>query len=603
MKRLFFLLGITLLLAVPVKAIGFEEGFRDIGDDTSNQTENDRSSMPKNKIVKGVVVYVGFLYEGELWSGSSSWNTKWPENYIGPKDVMDDVDDFGGSNFVLPTTYLDNGNPIHPSNTSLSNFYLKSSQGNMSVLMDTYPKRVDITPESGENFYHYSKKVLEKIQEYRSDPNIDFDWSIYDNYNASWDTIPDGKLDFVTIICRNNQGVYPDPTVSLDGYLGGTASTQNPFDCYDGFNFDGIDVGRANNGFSYYEGLYGDINTKRSVFVHEVGHKYGFGHNNCNNNVTASYFHTTYGESIMNIGSGFYGLMSARELEHMGYESYENDGGNIKYFTENTPINNIGGYHEITLTDFATTRKSIKVKLPNIGTTTGQDHNLWLEFHTGEDSFDKRFNFIKDGNEGPIPQAGKGLLAYITRDNPNPLAFTGYNYHKLIHADGNWDFENDSIYERGDTYWKNPIYNFRKTAANPYSTHNLASAIRSDFYTNKSTSWGDLNALFGTPNGKIDYDNNSNCANGNESIYLIKESGNLEWGLYGNKAPFTTDRKVGISSNPSIFNSQKYTSNNNNTEKSEPIYLNGVSFEIVDYNQSTSNSMKIRIRFNDLSVS
>ena len=111
-------------------------------------------------------------------------------------------------------------------------------------------------------------------------------------------------------------------------------------------------------------------------------------------------------------------------------------------------------------------------------------------------------------------------------------------------------------------------------------------SLRDDF-------WGD---------GQINYstDANSPPLNKREHYSVVELNQELMWGPTGYDIAFETGKKVSISTNPGLIAQQKY---NGSTKKFDPIFLHGLSFEVLEYQGSgVSRKAKVRVKFNDFEI-
>jgi len=559
---------------------------------------------PKGEI-KALVIFAGFLNsDGSLWG---SGGDKWDADKDFPNYVYNDTCSNGFSNFILSnSSSLDS---CAEDNQSLTKYYSEMSNGKFTFLADLYPTRIDVDPSACNSWSSINRLVINTMKKDDNDPH--FDWSPYDKrkncpdykpenaYDPESSDTPDKKPDYVFIIYRYKKGISNPPVATMDNWSasGGGSSTLGGLAnlTYNGYEF--------NAGFTYAAGLYGNIAISRSMITHEIAHElYEAPHYFSCNNTVGKNFYNSYGWGMMT--TEVYNTANAWERWYLGWCDFKTGGnsGSGEIFNLDNSTQN-GNY---TIRDFAKTGEAIRIKLPYV-----ESQYLWLEYHSGDSNFDKRLIYQEDRDDNPIPQAGAGLTAYVekmddTRDGKLVNFSANCNDLKILHADGNYDFNNPTEYETLANYWWNIAYHFEKDQANPYGAHNLSSNIRNDYYT-YSSEW-DKKEDHPTPNPNsiIDYGTGPNSPSPkNEMIGVLKivENGQdkLIWGNYGIDLPFTEiNDKVGISTNPAVCNIQGFNTAN---QKLDPIYLNGISFKILNYGtDGETPTITVNVKFNDYNI-
>lgn len=135
--------------------------------------------------------------------------------------------------------------------------------------------------------------------------------------------------------------------------------------------------------------------------------------------------------------------------------------------------------------------------------------------------------------------------------------------------------------------------NFTKLKENPFSQHNDLTGIRDDFSFHTVVVGNidlSLNRIYFDPAFQ---------QTKNEFYWADQIDGQFHYGHQGSNAALNIlYRKIGISSNPAIVPHQKY---NQISQRLTDFHLNGISFEIVNYNTSTGD-IQLQIKYDDIDI-
>lgn len=529
-----------------------------------------------------LIIYAGFTNDNE----TGSTGLVWP---------YDDGINPPGKSFPINKSdfFYDDYSDFAPGNTdkTISNFYYQMSlpSGNpLKMIAGVFPERINVTATStinlaGNPWGTYTNMVYDYIR--TNYPGYDF--SPYDSrtnmpgYQYDYSGYaPDGKIDYVVVVWRYNQSCGLDPgapsTLCGNKYSGGSVASS-----WSGSNSLGTGNYYVNAGFTTQKGFWGIDPT---TFYHEVAHTlYGAPHCNAANHVVHNFFYTNYGWGMMksSLAPNVYNCANGWERWYNGWIELTTSSGNTP--SDIATISNLQNGGVYTLRDFITTGDVIRVKLPNVN-----NQFLWLENHTGESIFDDRYSYEANGLGIPFPEAPRGLVGYIenTRYARSYTAGTdvGGNSIKYLNALGNHDFTNQyASPEPTAPEWWMPVYDFVTVLPNPLGGHNNLTEIRNNYYGSSTI---------------IDYNNDWNGPGfTNEMRHLVKKDGVFTYGVLGFGMNFPQGAKVDMGSNPVITNLQAY---NSSTKVLAPIYLNGISFEVLSYNGD--NSVTVKIRMDDYDV-
>lgn len=323
MKRLIYYIFLTIFLQYLVLAEEPEQWEVEQNYDatvtgtTPTTIDYDGNYIPAEGVFKVLVVFVRMKEDTNLVSGvdTPGWPAKsdpaWLEYFV------DSSPNYTG-NFEY---------------NNLSQYFWEMSNGTYHVIGDVYD-HVYVTQY---NTSHYSSVVAinnEVLQAVDADPSYDF--SDYDNWkrNSQYDheNVPDGKVDKIIIIYRNNDKM----TYTGSANFAITSATYDGVSVSSGFaNGSGIQQRGGKNGFSY------------SVYItaHELGHHL----------LGASHLGATANISLMNTNgyawNGSRGMCSW-ERERLGWITY------TEVYTSYIQTKNIS--------DYFTSNDNLKI---NTGTT------------------------------------------------------------------------------------------------------------------------------------------------------------------------------------------------------------------------------------------
>lgn len=542
--------------------------------------------------LKVLVIYAGYTNDKDKRGGKNPItgiidnSMTWPYYDLN----ADSLNTFPNNTWNL---FYDDYGDFSPSNTdnSISNFYyqMSLSSGNpLKMIAEVFPERINVPAQVGIGFSTYSGWVYDSIQ--AKYPGYDFgncDGRLnnpYYQYNNDG-TGGDDKIDYTIIVWRYSNDTLLNPVTGMTGLYGanGAFATISGYTFKDSLNNPTYTI---NAGFTMCKGING---LNKVVFTHESGHtNYGAPHTNAANSGTVgNYFYTNYG----------YGMMRSAQTPHVydcanGWERWFNGWIELTSVNNTVPseINSIADLQNngiYTLHDFIKTGDVIRVKLPHVS-----NQYLWLENHTGANSFDNRDGWVYDRTgTNLIPAAPRGLVAYIEgmrhARHYTPGANTNVNALKYLNALGNFDYENDyaSPEPTIPEYWS-IAYDFERAASNPLGGHNQLATIRNDFYGSSDT---------------IVYNPDPNGAGSrNEQRDFIVENSNVTFGALGIGMSFPTGSGANMGANPVVTNLQTYDKIN---AKLSPIYLNGISFRVLSYNADSSVTVKIEMDDYDINNS
>ncbi len=503
--------------------------------------------------------------------------------------------DFQGFPKNFDQVYYSNPNMFSPtaSDLSVSNFYYQQSRTGegepFRVTYQFFPHRINVPILPGDEndnnyFYKFVNRAYDTIQARYSDANwynyfAQFDQRTTSDYqfDNSVNPIPDGKIDYLLILFRFNSPPSGQHgwmnSIGRDAYAGVTGRT---------FTFSNGNTIAFSGGFTVQKGLKG-IDSYKSLFIHEDGHTFYNGpHVFGANGVVGQYFYT---------GNGWGGVASQPRI-YYSYNAWDRwwlDWIDIKH-----DLNGVQHNGEYWLRDFITTGDAMRLKLP---TPDGQ--YVWLENRTGHTPFDKRLGLARDGAQNPIPPSSKGVVAFVEAISDNQTSVSifvkGANALRAINPNGNFDYS-WTTYRAGEQapeWWGNRIYNYTTKEPNPFSAHNSLMALRDDFF-------GD--SIHFPPNGVISVDDNPDSPNKHkkEMFSVLELDGEVTWGPTGYNIAFEQGKKISISTNPGLIAQQKY---NKPTEKLNPIYLHGLSVQVVNYTGTGVNrKAKIKVKYDDYLV-
>jgi len=559
----------------------FSDGLDSLARLTANSI-NGNAFTPRGEM-RVLIIYAGFTNDKE----TSSLGLVWP---------YDDGINPPGKSFPSNTwdLFYDDYSDFSLSNTdnSISNYYYQMSlqSGNpLKIIAGVFPERINVPGTINTQWGTYANWVYDSIQ--AKYPGYDF--SAFDSrtngpnyqYDNS-DTINhphDNKIDFTILIFRYSRNCTTDPagpsTLCNTAYSGNSVAGIIPHQFTDTLGNPTYSISSI-NGYRTHPGFFG-IN--KTTFLHEVAHtNYGSPHINAANNAVGSYFYNDFGWGMMKGGGpNVFDCANGWERWYNGW--IELTAGSNQVNTQIDAISDLQNGGVYTLRDFITTGDVIRVKLPNVS-----NQYLWLENHTGKNNFDKRSGWANNGATPslPYPPEPRGLVGYVEGVRYARTftggAGTGVNAIKHLNALGNFDYTNPFLNPEPtapEMFWL-ITYDFTKGMANPLGAHNQLVNIRNNFSNAASTD-------------TIDYDSDFNGGGSlNENRMFNKENGIFTYGSFGMGMSFSQGAKVDLGSNPVITNLQAY---NSFAKQLSPIYLNGISFEVLSYNPDSSVTIKIRM--------
>ncbi len=185
-----------------------------------------------------------------------------------------------------------------------------------------------------------------------------------------------------------------------------------------------------------------------------------------------------------------------------------------------------------------------------------------------------------------MPEAPRGLFGYVEgirhARTYTAGAGTGVNAIKHLHALGNFDYSNSFLTPEptAPEIYHQITYDFTKGLPNPLAAHNPIVRIRNNFFNPSTTLSIDYSSYF---NGG---------GSANENRMFNKENGVFTYGSFGIGMSFQQGAKICLGSNPVITNLQSY---NATYDTLSPIFLNGISVEVLSFNADSSMTVKIRM--------
>lgn len=581
------LLTISLLTTTITKAQHIDECFLDstalyngldsLQELTANSI-NGNLFTPKGQM-KVLIIYAGFTNDQE----TGSVGLVWP---------YDDGINPPGKSFPNNTwdLFYDDYGDFSPSNTdnSISNYYYQMSllSGNpLKMIAGVFPERINVPGTVNTSWNTYTNWVYDSIQ--AKYPGYDF--SAFDGrtnspqYQSDNSTSSsDNKIDFTIIIFRYSRNCATDPAgpstlcnTSLSGNSIASILSRQFTDSL------GSPTYSISGGYTTHPGFNG---ISKTTFLHEVAHtNYWSPHIYSANNAMGSYFYNNHGWGMMKNGGGpnVFECANAWERWYNGWIELTTDTSQVN--TQIDSISDIQNGGVYTLRDFITTGDVIRVKLPHV-----TNQYLWLENHQGKNLFDNRDWWGLNGVNDTIPDAPRGLFGYIEGVRhartyiPEGGASVGVNAVKHLHAGGNFDYSNPFLDPEptAPEIFNLITYNFTKGLDNPLGAHNPLVRIRNNFFNTN-------------PTQSIDYNSHYNGGGSlNENRLFNKENGVFTYGSLGIGMSFQQGDKLDLGSNPVITNLQTFDSTNDTLS---PIFLNGISVEVLSFNQDSSMTVKIRM--------
>lgn len=438
------------------------------------------------------------------------------------------------------------------------------------------PIAIEVDPTGGYGWTQMNKRAMEEME--KINPAFDFarfdqrknaPEFLFDNSNTE-KYQPDGILDFVVFVHRYSGRWSQAPTKGMRAWVGSGG----------GFAGTGIPANQTISKYRIAEGF--TMTYQSGVFVHEVAHVlFNAPHIMGVNNVIGEYF---------DLQSAGWGIMAPISI-FGGFNAWERwYSGFVEPVVTIKNKEDLETQNDFILRDFYTTGDAARIAIPFSG---GQ--YLWLENHQKVHPQDEHPWVGSNMGDGDIlAPSAKGVYAYVeaiagTRNEIfSPLSYRA-NGIKVLHAGGNYDYH---LYEDLPILrnaWNNPLYSFRKEAANPISgTNNF---YRFTFDENKD--------------GVIKLDQNYNASKTEYKAPILREEVATDSfvNLYGGFGVYDTAKcsnyigsvafQVGdyldISTNPMPLNYPKYDKSKTSLE---PYYLNGLGVKFL----ATDNATDVRVQ-------
>ncbi|TAH26089.1 MAG: hypothetical protein EAZ07_05210 [Cytophagales bacterium] len=537
---------------------------------------------PKGSL-RALIIYAGFegfeeREEGADWKGEAN-TPNWRHEEL----FYDKEEQFSRSYL---DTNIDN----------ISKFYYEMSNPNhpLKLMMDVFPKRINIDPSGAYNFGNLNRRVIEKIKT----EFPDFDWSRYDSRTNSpnyvfdnSNSLPDKKPDYIIIAYRLRKSWSKLPNLSMLNWAGNYSVLDGLYGLeFNGYTFDG-------SGFTMgdFDCRKGDFKT---LFLHELAHElYSCPH--YSGGALGNYFYLASGGSDMMCpwrGQ----IANAFERWLLGWIEIKHDLNSYKHN---------GRYR---LRDFVSTGDAIRLKIPNT-----ENQYIWIENRQGKSIFDRNiwrgqlYNH-PIGSKG-IADRDKGLNLYIEEvvsQRDKISSGLVYDLDKVngllpINARGNYDFPkpkklthtNHSYPYEQQINWNNPTYWFEQGLPNPISGINPFMLYRNDMDSN-----GRINADIG-PFGEF------NGMKDTESFQIamekVKDTFLLTYGFIGGQNQdvkhrhpdtFIKGDEAGMSFNPVLINRPRY---HREHDSIAPYYINGIYIKVLSDKKGV---VKLKIKFNENNI-
>lgn len=561
--------------------------------------------------IKALVIFVGFshkiYHKGDSIPFNHQYYTNWDIEkgqelppYVNLK--TGEMDIFHQSK----EQFSQESNPYN-----ISDYYKEMSLGKFNFLAECFkdpntglPVRIDINPEGKRSIGDLNKAVIDKI--YELYPK--FDWFPFDtrenhpNYRKNTsETRADGKPDCIIFVYRSHNGmpqkIFKRPR---SGWGGGVATSflqgyKSPWEL---IRFD-------NMGFTLSDESGKNGDAFMGMFLHEIAHKlYNSPHYNGANGTVGNYFF--YPDAS-------YGMMNSTNFMNVsanGWERWILGWINLdkQHLDKNQSIDSISHLeHSFILRDFITTGDAIRVPIPFY-----PDSYLWIENHQNKSKMERNLfgGRMLSITGDTVPLLDKGIYAYIERISPSRNFLPSYgnkfqsNGLRLIHADGNWDYEhNNDVSQSWRTYYYNPILTLKKAKRNPFSGTNPFMRFVDDF----PQGWKAENQ----PDGKIKYRSSIHGGYLESVPFVLQSNGADTIAVYGfsggyskasernlkNHSPFFQDgEELSMSSGFPVYGMVNY---NKRKAKLDPIYLNGMH---VDFKGINQDAYLVTVRYNDFQI-
>ncbi len=485
------------------------------------------------------------------------------------------------------------GSPSPEAYNNISEYYYHMSNGQFKFYAETLkdpisnlPITVTVDPTGASN-NTIRNKVFEELNEIYP---LNYDWGRFDirtrtfpNYTQDQSATftnpnPDGKIDYIFLIFKNNNTWAPHPNgnSSGSGWFKGYAGASGTIGTYS--NNAGLTV-------NHFEKIY----PRMEAYVHEIAHTYYQSpHTNHTNNVHGEYYKSNNGWGMMHGYGDFMALSNAWERWYSGWTEITYDLNST--LTTPTTYN---------LKDYMDYGQSMRLKLPHT-----DDQFIWLENHDNEDNpFYQRASLRNDKFGEIIPQPKKGLYGFVERIASSRTVLNRFEYGangiKMIYGKGNFDYVFDNFYQR-DYLWDSYQSNVNIYGENAYNGQNEASYMRHDF--GNMFDEGENVILYGsgTNGGESDIFNDGSVRNEGTEITTVNHE--RTYARFGPNANLP-NRKISAFTNPALTNFQEIndplSSNTNNHPTPNtlaPVILHSLS---ITPSTNLDGSIDILVDYND----
>lgn len=573
--------------------------------------------LPASDTVRALIVFaqLDFSTGGCPQDLTDNIDGPWPSDVKGQRLVPADADNF--FDFELkkedsPKAYI-------------TKFYYQASLGNYVLLGDYLPYVITIPCNKVTAGNEGLTWIIDSLKKKLPD-----DSTLYSSHglplNAfdSWTMTapglpkikePDGKIDLLYIIWRNNRFIAGTTTKDNAGY-GVHSANGVPFKNMKGVN----NVSSFNAGHGGQHGYTITI----SEHLHAI-----FGGNNWHTAsgrgvhtfLVAPYSYGITGQAFatMQMACGWDRWMMNWKNPAKNFLISALNESNEEVNTECLSIDSFPGGGTFVLRDFMITSDAIRIKLPHISWSKKGDvknQYLWLENRRMNPQYEKYLdNECCDNDNGKFPYGTPGLYAYIqvgkdmksggieinNSDNANPDGLASFLFP--LTAEGNYDFY----------YVWDSIQGPKSDLPCNWGNRNLPVDV-SKSKPNPFTGFSDLFDFADSNNdGKLysGDDVQPGLSEVKDGVIVHNFNSNGDWEDAFCRA--TGHTKISVSTNPATV--PLYTQATNYESKScflvkgkpasfenRTIWLNGLSVEILEENASGSGEMKIKIRWDDYNI-
>lgn len=484
---------------------------------------------------------------------------------------------------------------------TVSNFFYqmsKHSPNPLRIIGVPFPHRINLELTDN-NINNYSSAVsFTKNMNRRLVDTLNFiypnalDFGLVDNRtnqpNYEYDNTlssPDHHIDYTVFFWRTDLRTDPstlnENTLSQFARVNGFASTG----VSDSLEYNGIKY-KIGTGFSFVR--LSPIAQLYNTFLHELAHdNYDSPHHHGANGVVGHHFYARRGYGMMAPGDG--NLINSANA----WESWYN--GWIELLP-NKDIDPSTGPLDVTLSlgDFWATGDAIRIKLPHTGdpNKVHQAQYLWLENRRGNTIFHERNKPTHNKLGQALPPSPDGLLAYIEDCSSSRFEIVQRtNGFKFFHSQGNFDYSLTSTCLDTLDEWWGPVYTVNREQSNPLGSHCPITYFRFDFRTQN----GD-NILAYESDGSIYNDYGWNRSR-TEMFGTGRFDGEFTWQNLGHDMAFQVGQKIGLDQGNVPHNYQHYHSN---VDALSPIFLSGLSVEVLS--MAEDGTLSVRIRNTDTDI-